>query len=392
MMRFPYGRQSIDDSDLEAIKQVLFSTMLTQGPKVAEFERAFESSVNARNAVAVANGTAALQLAYQAAGLGPDAGLICPAVTFLATAAAARVLGATVAFADVDPNTGLMTADTLRSAFERANFPVRAVACVHLCGRICDLRALKDVCDEYGALLIEDACHAPGASVAGEQGKLGYAGACELSDFAAFSFHPVKHIAMGEGGMVCCKNRSDAERIARLRTHGIDRNPDHFPDDQETGPWTYVNTEIGWNYRLTDLQAAMGISQLQKFWAGVDKRRMLVSRYLENLSELNSIQCPPMPEYDFQHSWHLFAPAIDFNAIGMTRGALMKSLSDRGIGSQVHYIPLYRQPTYQEAGSFSDYSGAEYYYSRTLSIPLYPDLSLNNIDEISDVLIEILSQ
>ena len=390
MKRYPYGKQTITDEDVAAVTRVLRSPFLTQGPEIPAFEKAFERITGVRNAVAVSNGTAALHLAYVAAGIGESRGLICSPVTFLATAAAARLLNAPVAFADVDPITGLMTPETLREAFEKVTFSVGAVTCVHLGGRMCDLSGLRAVCDDYGALLIEDACHAPGAAHAQADGTPTAAGACQLTDFATFSFHPVKHIAMGEGGAVCCRDEEAQHRLARLRTHGIDRSPEAFPADQETGPWTYVNTEIGWNYRLTDVQAALGTSQLTRFAASLEKRRALALDYDLALTAINHLARPPQPKREAEHAWHLYAIAIDYDALGKSRGDVMEALSKRGVGTQVHYIPLYRHPTYAAVGDASLFPGAEHYYTQTLSIPLYPDLTSADIDYIARALTDVL--
>ena len=392
LKRYPYGRQSITDEDIAAVNNVLRSPFLTQGPEIPKFERAFERTTGARNAVAVSNGTAALHLAYIAAGLDETHGLLCTPVTFLATAAAARMLNAPVAFTDVDPVTGLMTPETLRAAFEEVPFRVAAVTCVHLGGRMCDLSGLRRVCDDYGALLIEDACHAPGATHVRAGTTPTAAGACELTDFATFSFHPVKHIATGEGGVVCCRDDAIRQRLARLRSHGIDRSPKVFPEDQETGPWTYVNTEIGWNYRLTDLQAALGTSQLTRFEISLARRRELACEYGRVLSGINHLGRPPLPKNEVEHAWHLYAIALDFDALGMRRGDVMEALSAKGVGTQVHYIPLYRQPAYAHCGGISQFPGAEHYYTQTLSIPLYPDLTAADVDYIAQALTDVLGR
>ncbi|RCK33579.1 DegT/DnrJ/EryC1/StrS family aminotransferase [Thalassospira xiamenensis] len=390
MIRFPYSKQSITSDDISAVNRVLAAPFLTQGPEIRKFEIAFERVTGARNAVAVSNGTAALHLAYVAAGVSRSKGLICPPVTFLATAAAAKLLCAPVAFSDVDPITGLMTPETLRAAFEKVSFDIAAVTCVHLGGRMCDLSGLKEVCDEYGALLIEDACHAPGAKHTLRDGRTVAAGSCEIADYAAFSFHPVKHIAMGEGGAVCCKRPEDFSRLSTLRNHGIDRSKETLPIDQEVGPWSYVNTEIGWNYRLTDIQAALGSSQLMRFKSSLDRRRMLSRIYDQSLSAIDHVTPAMQPDNPSEHSWHLYAVALDFACIGKSRSEVMEDLAVKGIGTQVHYIPLYRHPTYAACGRSSDFPGAEQYYQNTLSIPLYPGLMPDDIDLISHALAEVL--
>lgn len=390
MIRYPYGRQSIDEADIEAVVRVLRAPMLTQGPEVERFETSFAASTGARNPVAVSNGTAALHLAYVAAGLNESRGLICSPITFLATAAAARMLNAPVAFADVDASTGLVTPETVEQAIATAPFDVGAVTVVHLGGRMCDLSGLSEVCAAAGALLIEDACHAPGACHVDENGRNVPAGACTLSDFATFSFHPVKHIATGEGGAVCCRDPQVAERLKRLRSHGMDRRDEALPRDQETGPWSYANPEIGWNYRLTDLQAALGTSQLSRLPQSLARRRENAGLYDEALAGSNEIRPPPLPEDACEHAWHLYPVAIDFGAIGKSRGTIMKQLAERGIGTQVHYIPLYRQETYQEAGPRHSFPGAEQYYKQSLSIPMYPGLSNEDVAFIAGALSDVV--
>jgi dTDP-4-amino-4,6-dideoxygalactose transaminase len=391
MIRYPYGRQQISEDDISAVVAVLRSPFLTQGPEVPRFETAFASATGSRNAVAVSNGTAALHLAYIGAGLGPKRGLVTSPVTFLATAAAARMLDAPVAFADVDPTTGLVTPETVHAAIARAPFEVGAVTAVHLGGRMCDIVGLRAVAVRHGVILIEDACHAPGATYLDDAGNPVPAGACVHSDFAAFSFHAVKHIAMGEGGAVCCKNSDVAARLARLRSHGMVREPQTLPRDQETGLWFYANPEIGWNYRLTDLQAALGTSQLRKFAENVEKRRALAARYDSLLADLPHIRRPHLPSRPDGHVWHLYAVAIDFSATGKRRSDVMNALVAQGVGSQVHYIPLYRQETYRGAGGPKDFPGAESYYASTLSLPLYPALEPGDLINIASALRDALA-
>ncbi|HWA63280.1 MAG TPA: UDP-4-amino-4,6-dideoxy-N-acetyl-beta-L-altrosamine transaminase [Caulobacteraceae bacterium] len=375
----PYGRQSIDDDDVAAVAEALRDDFLTTGPRVEAFEAAFAAAVGARHAVACSNGTAALHLAMLA--LAPGEGEVCivPSVTFLATANCARFVGAEVVFADVDPMTGLMTPQTLAEALGRAGGRrVAAVLPVHLRGDVADLPALRALADEAGAALIEDACHAVGseAAFAGTKSPIGDN---RFSAMACFSFHPVKTIATAEGGMVTTADDRLAERLRRLRSHGMVR-----PEGAD--PWWYEMPEVGFNYRLPDVLCALGVSQLKKLDRFVAGRRALAARYAERLATLAPLVrvAPVQPWAD--PALHLMAVLIDFPAAGRSRRAVVDALKGAGVGSQVHYIPVHRQPYYQGRYGALDLPGAAAWYERCLSLPLYPAMTGADVDRVADAL------
>jgi UDP-4-amino-4,6-dideoxy-N-acetyl-beta-L-altrosamine transaminase len=383
-MRFPYARQAITRDDVAAVAAAVESPLLTQGSVLESFEAALAACLGARHAVVCSSGTAALHLAYMALELGPTRGLVTTPITFLATANAARMCEAPVAFADVDPATGNMGAEAARRAIEAAPFPVVALAPVHLGGRACDMLALKALADEHGCALVEDACHAPLAAYRDGNAGRYLVGACAHSDIAVFSFHAIKHVAMGEGGALVT-NRDDIAHRARLfRNHGMTRDAAEWQSAPEPdAPWYYEMHEFGWNYRATELQCALGLSQLARLPAAIDRRREIATRYDERLGNLRHLATPAPRAYEDEHVWHLYAVAIDFAALGRTRGEVMRALADRGVGTQVHYIPVNRQPYYAESGA-RPLPGADAYYAKTLSLPMYVGLENHDIDEIAD--------
>jgi UDP-4-amino-4,6-dideoxy-N-acetyl-beta-L-altrosamine transaminase len=367
----PYGRQSIDQADVEAVTRALRSDFLTTGPLVHEFETAFASACGGAYAVASNSGTAALHLAALALQLGPGDSAIVPSVTFLATANAVRMTGADVFFADVDPDTGLLTPATLRVALQRSRrsgVRVRAVFPVHLNGQICDLVGLRNVAGDDIAL-VEDACHALGEADVG---------ACVHSVAACFSTHAVKAIATGEGGVTITANSILAERMRALRSHGMVRDPTLLEqkslayDDGVRNPWYYEMPGFGWNYRMPDVLCALGLSQLSKLPKFAARRREIAATYDRLLAPLAPV-IRPVPHAG-RHGWHLYVLLVDFGALRMSRRVVMERLQSEGIGTQVHYIPVHLQPYYRKLYGALSLPGAECYYSRCLSIPFYPAL------------------
>jgi UDP-4-amino-4,6-dideoxy-N-acetyl-beta-L-altrosamine transaminase len=389
----PYGRQLIEDDDVAAVSNALRAEYLTTGPTVAAFEQAFAETVGARHAVACSSGTAALHLAMLALELAPDQSVIAPAMTFAATANCARYLGAEVVFADVDPDTGLMTPGTLAEAMGRlGGRPLAAVLPVHLSGHTVDLPAIAGLARERGAVLVEDACHALGTTMAFDN-TAERAGDCRHSATACFSFHPVKTIATGEGGMVTTNDARLAGRLAILRSHGIVRDPAQFVDralafdaDGEPNPWVYEMHELGFNYRMPDVLCALGLSQLAKLDRFTARRRALARRYGELLPALAPQVRPVVAPKGCDPALHLYQVLIDFAAAGVTRKQLMERLRMRGVGSQVHYIPVHRQPYYRERYGDIDLPGAQAYYARCLSLPLFAGMEPSDVDRVVEAL------
>lgn len=375
----PYGRQTIEEDDVAAVAEVLRGERLTTGPAVAAFESALRGAVGAPYAVACGNGTQALHLALLAAGLTPGDRAIVPSVTFLATANAVLMCGAEVVFADVDPETGLLTAEGLEEALERCGRSgAAAVLPVHLAGQTVDLDALGAVCKSHGLSMIADSCHALGTDHRGSP-----VGSCRIEDFATFSFHPVKTIAMGEGGAVTARDPEASERMARLRHHGIRARPD-------AGPWAYEADEIGFNYRLSDIHCALGVSQLRKLDRFVARRRELAALYDEALAPLAPHVLPPARTPWCEPAWHLYAVRVAFRSLGVDRAALMDGLQSEGIGTQVHYIPVHTQPLYRARYGAIDLPGAQRYYERTLSLPLFPGMEDRDVERVVSALGRIL--
>jgi len=379
----PYGRQTIEDDDVAAVAAALRDDFLTTGPRVEAFEAAFAAAVGSKHAVACANGTAALHLAMLAIGVGEGEVCIAPAITFLATANCARYVGAEVVFADVDPMTGLMTPGTLQDAVDRcAGRPIGAVLPVHLRGDIAELPALRRIADAAGAALVEDACHAVGSRMTFDNVPAS-AGDGRWSDLAVFSFHPVKTLTTCEGGMITTADPALAERLRRLRSHGMIRPPG-------ADPWWYEMPELGFNYRLPDVLCALGLSQLAKLPRFIARRRTLAKRYESALAALKpTVWVAERPPWS-DPALHLMAVLIDFDAAGKTRREVMEALKARGVGSQVHYIPVHRQPYYAARYGVADLPGADAWYAHCLSLPLYPTMADDDVDRVVGALAETL--
>lgn len=378
----PYGRQTIEDDDIAAVAEALRADFLTTGPRVEAFETAFAETVGARHAVACANGTAALHLAMLALDVRPGEVCIAPSITFLATANCARYVGADVVFADVDPTTGLMTPDTLGEAVTRVgDRRLRAVLPVHLRGDVAELPALEALARQAGAVLVEDAPHALGSTMTfGNQAER--VGDGRHSAMATFSFHPVKTIATGEGGMVTTNDPALAERLRTLRTHGMIR-----PDGAD--PWIYEMPEVGFNYRLPDILCALGLSQLAKLDRFAARRRALTARYLTRLAGLGPhITAAARPDWS-DPALHLMVALIDFEALGRSRREVVEALRARGVGTQVHYIPVHTQPYYRQRYGALDLPGAQAWYARCLSLPLFPAMDDADVDSVVDALAEV---
>ena len=379
----PYGRQHVSEADMDAVRRVLEGDYLTTGPEVVAFETDFAAAVGARHAVSCNSATAALHLALDALGVAAGDACIVPAITFLATANAARYCGADVIFADVDPETGLMTPDTLKAALARAGGRARAVLPVHLGGSICDMAGLSAIARREGLFVVEDACHALG----GLDFDGRPVGACAHSDAATFSFHPVKTLTSGEGGMAVTGSRGLAAAMARRRSHGVERDPQAFYRDAGAHePWWYEQQALGWNYRMPDILAALGRSQLSRLDDIAARRRALTAAYRDALAGLAPLVRAPGEQPGADPCRHLMNVQIDFANAGVSRAEVMARLKAAGIGSQVHYIPVHTQPYYRALYGDQRLPGAEKHYLRTLSLPLYPELTKADIARVAEAL------
>lgn len=357
----PYGRQSIGDDDIAGVVATLSGDWLTQGPRCGELEEALAATVHARYAVAFSSGTAALHAAAAVSGLGPGDQAVTSPLSFVASANAARYTGATVTFVDINP-------ETMNLEPERVPPSCRALIAVHYAGLPLDLRGLRF----RPRIIIEDAAHALGATTPD-----GPVGNCAHSDMCTFSFHPVKAITTGEGGAVTTNSPALADALRRFRNHGIARPP------HDEG-WFYDVSSVGFNYRLTDIQASLGLTQLPKLHRFVARRKELSSRYLTLLSAA-PVTLPPLPSPGFRHAWHLFPIRI------RNRGRVYERMRAAGVGVQVHYIPIYRHPLYARDGFLaSDFPATEAAYAELLSLPLFVDLSERDQDGVMDALRQAL--
>ena len=380
MKAIPYGRQEVTEEDIRAVVTTLKSDFLTQGPKIKEFEEAFASYVGSKYAVAVSNGTAALHLSALALGVKQGSRIITTPLTFAASANCILYCGGEVTFADIDPDTYLIDIDQVRELLEDSP---RNTYCgiipVDLAGRPVNLEEIRELADEYDLWIIEDSCHAPGGFFIDSIGKYQKCGSGEFADLSIFSFHPVKHIATGEGGMITTNDESLYNKLMTLRTHGISRDNTQFensvslacgvPVDTEEWPGWYMEmNSLGYNYRITDLQAALGISQLKRADAGLEKRNKIAKKYFEAFNgNPNILGQSGVVE---GHAYHLYIIEVE------DRLNLYKYLRESSIYAQVHYIPTHLMPYYKKFGwRHGDFAKAEKYYSRCLSLPMFPSLT-----------------
>jgi UDP-4-amino-4,6-dideoxy-N-acetyl-beta-L-altrosamine transaminase len=393
----PYGRHTIEDDDIAAVVDVLRGPALTGGAAVGRFEAALSKVTGAPHTVVCASGTAALHLAALGLTLGSGDAVVVPTVTFLATANAARFVGAEVRFADVDADTGLMTPETLEAALTRPSpGRPRAVFPVHLNGQVCDMAGIAAVAERHEIAVVEDSCHALGGATRND-GRRVPVGAATMSAAACFSFHPVKTVAMGEGGAVTTRDPVLAERLRLLRSHGMTRDATGFADvaqafdtSGEPNPWYYEMAEPGFNYRASDLQCALGASQLAKLGRFLGRRRALAARYDHALAPLAPLVRPIPRGPTEDDGWHLYVVLIDFAACGQTRAQVMERLRAAGIGTQVHYLPVHRQPYYRALYPDLILPGADAYYARCLSLPLFPDLGDEDVGRVVDALADAI--
>lgn len=367
----PYGKQEITQADIDAVIDVLNSDFLTQGPKVPLFEHTVATKVGAKHALATNSATSALHIACLALGLGKGDWLWTTPITFVASASCGLYCGAQVDFVDIDPRTYNLCPKALAVKLEVAKREGRlpkVLVAVHLCGQPCDMAAIHSLAQRYGFRIIEDASHAIGGKYKGE-----YIGNGRYSDITVFSFHPVKIITTAEGGMAVTNDERLAEKMFLYRSHGITRDPSLMTHDPD-GPWYYQQIELGYNYRMTELQAALGISQMHRLDEFVAQRRYLAQRYNKLLADLPVTL--PWQAANTGSSWHLYVICLQLDKIKKTHSQVFKELRTAGIGVNIHYIPIHTQPYYQQYGfKYNDYPNAEAYYKKSLSIPLYKNLS-----------------
>ena len=366
----PYGKQTIDQDDIQAVVDVLKSDFLTTGPKIAEFEQTVADYVGAKYAVAISIGTSALHAACFAAGIGPGDEVITTPLTFAASANCVLYCGGTPVFADVDPKTYNIDPEDIR---RKITDRTKAIIAVHLAGQPCDMDAIHSIAHEYGLIVIEDGAHALGSVYKGK--KVG-----SLSDMTTFSFHPVKPITTGEGGMIVTDNEEFYKKMALFRSHGITRDDSMMT--RNDGPWFYQQFDLGYNYRITDIQCALGCSQMKKLDRFLARRKEIVARYNEAFADCDNI-ITPYQLSDTESGWHLYIVQVK----NCDRRQVFEAMREKGIGVNVHYIPVYMHPYYQEHGYENVHcANAEEIYSHIISLPLYPGLTSEQQDYVIDTL------
>jgi UDP-4-amino-4,6-dideoxy-N-acetyl-beta-L-altrosamine transaminase len=378
----PYGRQHLDESDIEAVLETLKSDWLTQGPAVPKFENALADYCNANYGVAVNSATSALHIACLALDVGPGDCVWTSPNSFVASSNCALYCGAGIDFVDIDLQTGNMCVDALKHKLENAeanNCLPKVVIPVHFAGQPCDMAQIRALSKRYGFFVIEDASHAVGAKY---QNQL--VGSCEYSDICVFSFHPVKIITTMEGGMALTNDPSLADKMRMLRSHGITNDPARMTEESH-GPWYYEQVALGFNYRMTDVEAALGLSQLNKLEDFLEKRNAL-ARHYDSLFRPYSNIFPLTQSNDNYSSYHLYVVKVD-SLDSDKHAKLISELRERGIFAHVHYIPIHLQPHYKSLGfKKGDYPNAEHYYQQAVTLPLFPDLTLEEVEQVVDTL------
>ncbi len=382
----PYGRQDINQQDIDAVVEVLRSDFLTQGPKVPLFEETVADYCGARFGVAVNSATSALHIACLALGLGPGDSLWTSPNTFVASANCALYCGADVDFVDIDPLTYCMSVEALEQKLIQAkaqNKLPKIVVPVHFAGQSCDMKRIHELGQQYGFSIIEDASHAIGGRYLDKS-----VGSCEFSDICVFSFHPVKIITTAEGGLATSNNVELAEKMALFRSHGITRSPDLMTKEPDGG-WYYQQVDLGFNYRMTEIQAALGVSQMNRLDEFVSRRHELRERYDDFLKNLPV--AIPYQSTDAYSAMHLYPLQLQLEILNKTHAQIFQELRDKGLGVNLHYIPIHTQPYYERMGfKPGDYPNAEHYYKHAISIPMYQGLTDAQQDQVVSIITKVL--
>jgi UDP-4-amino-4,6-dideoxy-N-acetyl-beta-L-altrosamine transaminase len=379
----PYGRQSISEEDIAAVVDILRSDWLTQGPSIVNFEKAVAEYCGAKFAVAVSNGTAALHLAALAAGFGAGDEVITSPITFVASANCIVYAGATPVFADIDDRTYCIDPTEIA---KKLTPNVKAVIPVHFSGQPCNMKAISKTAKDNSLVVIEDGAHAIGASYE-EDGELYKIGSCAHSDMTIFSFHPVKHITTGEGGMITTNSVELYQKLLLLRTHGVTKDPERLT--RVDGPWYYEQQSLGFNYRITDFQCALGLSQLVKLDSFISRRREIVQAYNSAFGVCENL-ITPFEESRSNSSWHLYMLQVK----SLDRLHFFNALRNKGLGVNVHYIPVHLQPFFSKNYGFctGDFPKAEEYYSRAITIPLFPTMTDDDVQYVINAVLETVNE
>lgn len=365
-----YGRQSIDDKDIEAVVELLKGDFLTTGPTVSEFENKVAEFVGAKYGVAVSNGTAALHMACNAAGIGPGDEVLVPAITFAASSNCVLYCGGTPVFVDIDPKTYNIDINKIE---EKITEKTKAIIPVDFSGQAVDMDKILEVAEKYNLLVIEDSAHALGSEY--KNRKVG-----TKAHMTEFSFHPVKPVTTAEGGIIVTDDEKLYEKMMLFRSHGITRNKELM--DEDHGPWYYEQVDLGYNYRLTDLQCALGISQMDKLDSFIARRREIVSKYNEAFSELEEINTPFEEEFS-NSGWHIYVITLNLDKLAVGRKEVFEALQKENIGVNVHYLPVYLHPYYKSLGYEKGLCPvAEDIYNRMITLPLFPAMTENDVQDV----------
>jgi UDP-4-amino-4,6-dideoxy-N-acetyl-beta-L-altrosamine transaminase len=382
MKPIPYGRQYITDDDINAVIETLKSDYLTQGPAIAAFEKAFAEYIGVKYAVVVNNGTAALHLSTIALNIRHGDKVITTPITFAASANCVKYCGGDVVFVDIDPSTYLLDLNKIEILLKAdTKKEIKGLIPVDFAGYPVNIEIFRKLADKYNLWIIEDACHAPGAYFTDNRGEKQLSGNGNFSDLTVFSFHPVKHIATGEGGMITTNNEALYKKLLLLRTHGITKDPDLLIENH--GGWYYEMQELGFNYRITDFQAALGLSQLKRADWGINRRNEIAIRYNEAFKKCNIIT--PKVESNVYHAYHLYVIQVE------KRLELYNYLRAKNIFAQVHYIPVHTLPYYKNLGwKKGDFPVAENFYNKCLSLPMYPTLTNKEQDYVINAILDFI--
>ena len=392
----PYGHQEIDESDIDSVIQVLNEEFLTTGPKVDEFENDFAEIVGSKYAIACSSGTAALHLACCALGLGEGDRVLVPSITFVSTANAVRFVNADVDFVDCDARTGLINIASLIQHLE-IHSNIKAIIVVHLNGQVAPMEEITRIAQKYNVKIIEDACHALGTTYMNSSKQKIPIGSCEFCSLSVFSFHPVKAITTGEGGMVTTNDPELAEQLKTIKNHGIVRDTKKFINKEQAfnnsgkaKPWYYEMQYLGFNYRISDINCALGINQLRKLDMFVAKRKKLMLYYDSLINDLTPIITPIERVPNTEPALHLYPVLIDFDKIKLDKVDIVEKLAAQGIGTQVHYYPVHRQQYYENIYGTKELPGADLYYKNILSLPFFVRMCEKDIDTVVSSLKEVV--
>ncbi len=390
MIKYPYARPSITKKDEMNVLKSLRGQYLTGGEVITNFEKKITETFNSKYAIVCNSGTAALHMIYKSLGLKKGEAILTSPITFLASASAAKMCNANVYFSDVDPKTGLIIPDLLEGKLKNKKLNIKIVTVIHLGGRVCDLETIYKICKKYKCFLVEDACHAPGAYYLNKKNNVSLIGSCKYSIASSFSFHAIKHITMAEGGCVTTNNKVLNNKIRLLLNHSMVRKSNiKSKSDDFSLPWFYKVSELGWNYRASEINCALGLSQISRLKKILKKRKIIANHYLKAFSDFPYLTFPENAFQENVNAWHLFTIFLNFRIINSIKSKIVEDLKKFGIGTQVHYIPLFLQPYYKE-NNIKQYKGALEYYAKNLSLPMYDTLEKKDILFISKKVKEVI--